>query len=330
MGGGWTVGKKLFTGVGALVVMLLLAGGTALWTLSSMKTQLDTATQKTAKKLDLALRLRSNAVALRSGQRRMLLAGYGNDQKIFQAATKEIDDLEKLQEKRLAEIEPLLVSAEGKKLVADISVKTAEWARNSDEVAKMVDAGKVTEAWALSREKCNPLIDEVDKLSDVLIEQQDKFLQDSVEAGDASVRNRPVDDGGAGHRLAPDRRAGRVGGARHHRAAAFHRHRAARRIRAGRLGRVAGQHLRPGPLPGLVGAGRLARGDVGVDGGDGLHDPQERRQLAAGRGADVGGRQPGDAVEQRARPDGPVDGVDPGLEQPGQQDHQDDRRDRVP
>jgi len=184
MGGGWTVGKKLFTGVGALVFMLLVAGGTALWTLSSMKTQVDTATQKTAKKIDLALRLRTNAEVMKSGQRRLLLAGFGNDQKMFESAKKEIADIEALEDKRLSEIEPLLVSAEGKKLVADIGSKADDWGRDNQEVEKLVDQGKVQDAWAVAKEKCNPLIDDIDKLSLELVDQQDAFLKASIESAE--------------------------------------------------------------------------------------------------------------------------------------------------
>ena len=85
-----------------------------------------------------------------------------------------------------------------------------------------------------------------------------------------------------------------------------------------------------GAVRGSDRAGGVARGDVGLDGGDGVDDPAQRRELAAGRDPDGRSRPAGAVVECGARADGHFDDLDPGVQHQGREDHQDDRRDRLP
>jgi methyl-accepting chemotaxis protein/methyl-accepting chemotaxis protein-1 (serine sensor receptor) len=180
MGGGWTVGKKIFTGVGALVAMLLVAGGTALWSLAGIQEELETATTKTAKKLELSLRIRHNAERLRGLQRRELLAGFANNQQLFEASKKDVETTMALQEQRLRELDPLLYLPEGKQLAAEIVSKTKAWHDLNGSVEQNVDSGRVQEGWTIAREKTNAILDDIDKASDGLIALQNKLLEEST------------------------------------------------------------------------------------------------------------------------------------------------------
>jgi methyl-accepting chemotaxis protein/methyl-accepting chemotaxis protein-1 (serine sensor receptor) len=166
--------------VGALVVMLLIAGGTALWSLAGIQDQLETATTKTAKKLDLSLRIRHNAEKLRGLQRRELLAGYANDQQLFETTKKDVEAAVALQEQRLRELEPLLYLPEGKRLAAEIATKMKEWQDLNRTVEDHINNGRVQEGWTLARAKTNPLLEAVDKASDGLIAMQDQLLEEST------------------------------------------------------------------------------------------------------------------------------------------------------
>ena len=84
----WTIGKKLFTGIGVLVALLLVSGTVAIWSSSMLKEQLDTAITKTTPKIDLAHRIQENVVRFRSEQRRALAAASENDlETVAKAAT---------------------------------------------------------------------------------------------------------------------------------------------------------------------------------------------------------------------------------------------------
>ena len=77
-------------------------------------------------------------------------------------------------------------------------------------------------------------------------------------------------------------------------------------------------------------AGRLARRDVGFHGGDGVDDPQERRELRAGRRTGPGIRPPRQRCERGARQPGRLDDRHSRIQRQGHEDRQDHRRDRLP
>ena len=67
--GTWTIGKKMYAVVGALALLLAIGSGYAALTTGKMNDAVGTALTKTIKKLDLALRIRQNAVTARGEQR---------------------------------------------------------------------------------------------------------------------------------------------------------------------------------------------------------------------------------------------------------------------
>ena len=76
----WNLSKRLFMGVGSLVLLLLVSGAVSFITGRSMKAQLDSATKQTARQLELALQLQRDGVSLSNLQRGLLLAALGGDQ----------------------------------------------------------------------------------------------------------------------------------------------------------------------------------------------------------------------------------------------------------
>ena len=184
--GTWTIGKKLYSIVGALALLLTAASGFAMWSGGNLNDSIDTALSKTAKKVDLALRIQQNAVAIKGEQRRVLVASFGKDPDTMEAASKVIDDTIKLNKERLAQIEPLLATAEGKKLVADIGTTVDAWLATDAEVDTLAKAGKPMEAWAVAKEKSNPLIARVDEMTDKLLAQQDAFIKNAEAEAEAT------------------------------------------------------------------------------------------------------------------------------------------------
>src|ERR1041384_93894 len=76
----WNIAKRLFIGIGGLVLLLLISGAVSFGTGRWLKAQLDSVTKRTAKQLDLALRLQRDQVALSDLQRGLLLAALGGEQ----------------------------------------------------------------------------------------------------------------------------------------------------------------------------------------------------------------------------------------------------------
>ncbi|MEI6244698.1 MAG: MCP four helix bundle domain-containing protein, partial [Acidobacteriota bacterium] len=177
--GTWTIGKKLYSIVGALALLLVVASGFSIWSGGALNDEIGTALTKTGKKVDLALRIQQNALVARSEQRKVLVSSFGKDPAAIDQASKAIDDVIILNKKRIAEIEVLLATAEGKKIVSDISTTMDTWNDVETEVEDLAKAGKSIEAWTLAKDKGNPLVAKVDELADKLLAQQDQFIKDA-------------------------------------------------------------------------------------------------------------------------------------------------------
>ncbi|MGE3276428.1 MAG: methyl-accepting chemotaxis protein [Vicinamibacterales bacterium] len=184
----WSLGRKLYLGIGALVALILLTSGAALWSEGRIKNDLDVATKQTAKKLELSLRVRQNALVMRSEQRRVLLAAFGNDPALLAESRKSIDEVLERNRTRIDEIAPLLVTEAGRKMLADITTAVDAWAASNDKVEALVVAGRLQDAWKLAVDESNPLVNKVDELADGLIQQQTDFLAESIVTSDASYR----------------------------------------------------------------------------------------------------------------------------------------------
>src|SRR5690349_11336500 len=123
----WNIVKKLITGTGLLVLMLTALGVVAFWGVHDTKLHLDTAVRRTTPKLDLSLRIQQNVVALRSDQRRVLLAGYAKDRARIDESSKLIKDTIALNDERIGQIRQLLVTDKGRQAVNEIETKLNQW-----------------------------------------------------------------------------------------------------------------------------------------------------------------------------------------------------------
>ncbi len=177
---GWTVGKKLFTGVGLLAAMLVLTGSASVAILASMKEQLDIATHRTGREIDLALRLQMNAKTMRSEQRHVLLAGFNKDEQMLRDAQRAIDGVLTLQDRHIRDMESLLESASHPSNLMAIATATHEWQQVNDEVVRSMAAGRMQDAVTLARTRGNALVDAIDHESDDLLSQLVNRTNDAV------------------------------------------------------------------------------------------------------------------------------------------------------
>ena len=84
--------------------MLLLTGSASVAILASMKEQLDIATHRTGREIDLALRLQMNAKTMRSEQRHVLLAGFNKDEQMLRDAERAIDGVLTQQDRHIRDM----------------------------------------------------------------------------------------------------------------------------------------------------------------------------------------------------------------------------------
>jgi methyl-accepting chemotaxis protein/methyl-accepting chemotaxis protein-1 (serine sensor receptor) len=179
----WGIGRRLFVGIGALVALILVSGGIAIWAGSQMKQQLDRTARETARKLNLAQQIAQGAVTLDAEQRRLLLAGLGADQDGQALARRVIRETVQTSKKLLSEMEGLN-SGDGRQL-SDISASLEQWESSHVQVDQLIANGDASAAWDIARKTSGPLLERVRSSSASLVNDEEKAFAASVEEGDS-------------------------------------------------------------------------------------------------------------------------------------------------
>ena len=330
MQGRWTIGKKLFTGVGVLIALLMASGATTLWTTRAMNERLVNTGEKTVRRIRLAERAQAEPLRMYIAEQMMLLARAAGDKALHDTWKAKFDAAQAALQTELTQLDGLLDMGSSKEALGKFKQGSAAFLKAHDEVMALVALDKHFEANQMSLDKVRPTMEANEAFIRIVVDNQTKLLDEDV-AQSAVAYNRANLTGlvllGIGLSV-----AGLVGWVVH--SVNGRLRNTAADAEAGRgAGRVGGQpggHVVAVALAGRHRAGGVARGDLRVDGGDGLDDAQDLRERPPGGDARHRRGAAGRRVERGAGRDGHLDVGDPRVEQQGRQDHQDDRRDRLP
>src|SRR5215470_19300021 len=80
----WTIGRRLFTGVGALIALIVAVAVLALWVGRSLEERLLHTNDHTVKRLGLALQIETELERLYATQPALITAGYMNDKALIE------------------------------------------------------------------------------------------------------------------------------------------------------------------------------------------------------------------------------------------------------
>jgi methyl-accepting chemotaxis protein len=187
MNNGRTIGRQLYTGVGALVLLLLVSGGVGLQQASAITARLHDAVTVTARKLELVKGIGTTLAELRGFQRREILAVYAGDQEGFEASRREIDARMAELDKVAAEIAPLLVVEEGRRALVQLSDSAREWRKLNTEIESLLEAGQAQDAWNSVRTRTDASMDAADQGARRLVELQLGLLVKEREDAEAAL-----------------------------------------------------------------------------------------------------------------------------------------------
>jgi methyl-accepting chemotaxis protein len=180
MRGTWTIGKKLYTGIGALVLLLVVAGAQALWVAGTLESAIDQATNVGARRVDLAHQVSEDAKDVKSSQRKLVVAAYRKDAPKVEESKQDIRKQLAEFSKDVADLRPLIVSETGRTLLADMDDRLAKWTPLNAAVEKLIADDKIEEAAHKAHDECAPVINSVDGMGDALIDQERKLFQQMV------------------------------------------------------------------------------------------------------------------------------------------------------
>jgi methyl-accepting chemotaxis protein len=185
----WNLAKRLFVGVGSLVLLLAVSGVVSFVTGSQMKAQLDSATHQTAQKRKLALQLQRDGVSLANLQRGVLLAALGGDTAGLKQANQSVKTTRAEMVKRFDEMDQLVTGEEeGRRVVASLRATSNDWDATEDQVERLVAEGMAAQAWDVARQRSAPLLTKLAEGTDRLAAMQDRAFTESMKASDASYK----------------------------------------------------------------------------------------------------------------------------------------------
>ena len=142
----WTIGKKLFLGVGVLVALVLAISGVSLWSSSNIFGKFEHTATSTARKQALALDLQYQFEMGYSHAKSMILAGMSADnagvEKAKATATKATEEIDKA----IDQIRPLIEVEAGRQALASVDKGVESWKGFLDKFLAFTATGSFAEA----------------------------------------------------------------------------------------------------------------------------------------------------------------------------------------
>jgi methyl-accepting chemotaxis protein len=188
MQGKWTIGKKLFTGVGVLIALLAASNVTSLWTTRSMNDRLVHTGEKTARRILLSERAQAEPLRMYIAEQMILLARASGDKALNETWQAKFTAAQAAQKKDLAELEGLLETETGRQALAKFKQGSEAFHKAHVEVMALVGADKHFEANQMSLDKVRPQMEANAALIQVLVNNQTKLLDADVEASHVAYR----------------------------------------------------------------------------------------------------------------------------------------------
>ncbi|MDO8834717.1 MAG: MCP four helix bundle domain-containing protein, partial [Vicinamibacterales bacterium] len=182
----WTVGKKLFTAVGAMAILILASGVYSWWNTSTAHTRFNDAYER-AQKVRLGGEMDKLALDIYASEKIIIVSGFDNDAANIDKWVAHQKDSIAAFEKVVADITPLIHVEADKAALAESVKVTQEIEHTSTEILALVRAGQYHDAPVLSKAKNTPLVDKNAALVKQVLASQVKGLDEAKTAGDSAT-----------------------------------------------------------------------------------------------------------------------------------------------
>jgi methyl-accepting chemotaxis protein/methyl-accepting chemotaxis protein-1 (serine sensor receptor) len=183
----FTVGKKLFLGVGALVVFTFALGITAISSMSSLGDRVATMTHSTLKKRALAFEMDKNSADLIGAIRGVELRGYMKDAAGIETGNQQFVAAADAMQANISTITPMLSVAETRQAVQDLQGSLAAMREAGQSVYRDSLAGNMDSAVATTVGTVIPAEKRQQADLDMVLKAQAATLAEDAEATEASI-----------------------------------------------------------------------------------------------------------------------------------------------
>lgn len=152
-----TVGKKLLVSAGATLALTVAIGIASLNSINNLNRELETATQKTARRLQLAGVMDAASANMLSGMRGIVLFTYGKDEPMVEKCGRQFDSAATMWQKSIDEVRPLVIREDGRQLVDQSQAHLSQWRTVIEEVKQAAFSGNPELAMRTALAKALPI-----------------------------------------------------------------------------------------------------------------------------------------------------------------------------
>ncbi len=183
-----TVGKKLLISSGAMLAMTVLMGIGSLSSIKSLNTELETATQKTARRLQLAGTMDTAGSDMLAGMRGVVMFSYGKNPSKVDMCRRQFDTAAATWQDAIDEVRPLIVREDGRRLVNQLQDQLTEWKSVIVEVSQAAGAGDPPGAMSIALSKGLPIYEANTRDTAAFRKIQNEILAAQRLSGSATYR----------------------------------------------------------------------------------------------------------------------------------------------
>lgn len=183
-----TIGRKLVSSVGLMLLLTVVLGAFALYTINSMGESFNTAATTTTAKLDQAHAIRYRAQEMIASQQGFLVATLNSSSTEAAAQKQRWQSASDRMAQHVAEMRSLVGTTDGRQFLETIDTSHKAWIPHGQEYFKFASQGDLPEADRVMTSSIRPLIQSMEQAADGLLRQQVSFLSDA-RASAASVAN---------------------------------------------------------------------------------------------------------------------------------------------
>ena len=152
-----TIGKKLVISSGSMLAVTLLLGVAALNSIGRLNTELEIATQKTARRPQLAGQMDVAGSDMLAGMRGIIMFTYGKAPAKVEMSERQFADAAVVWQKSIDEVRPLIVREDGRQLVSQLQEQLNDWNSIIQEIKRIARAGDPDGAVTIAVTKALPI-----------------------------------------------------------------------------------------------------------------------------------------------------------------------------
>ena len=174
-----TIGEKLYTGMGVLLVLTVLEGSVAVWGSARVADDIRQVTQRSGE-LQRTIAIYTSLFKIESSVRSMLWAGLDNDRDL-QAAAKQasLDEFARAS-RGVDALASSLTTKSDQELAASLRQRLDEWKTLHAQIVELGDSGRVAEALEILSKKATPLFRSAEESAQSIADLMFKATEDAT------------------------------------------------------------------------------------------------------------------------------------------------------